>query len=63
VCQSTILVRREAGGYHVMRAGVHLILLRREPHGWAIVSRVARQLDGGGTAFDLIATGLKGNTQ
>ena len=40
-----------------------LILLRREPHGWAIVSRVARQLDGGDTAFDLIATGLKGNTQ
>jgi SnoaL-like domain len=63
VCQSTILVRREAGGYHVMRAGVHLILLRRESHGWAIVSRVARQLDGSGTAFDLVATGLKGNTK
>ena len=58
VCQSTILVRRDAGGYHVMRAGIHLIRLRRGPHGWEIVSRVARQLDGSGTAFDLIAAGV-----
>jgi uncharacterized protein (TIGR02246 family) len=61
VCQSTILVRRAAGGYHVMRAGVHLIRLRRAPHGWEIVSRVARQLDGSGDAFDLITTGVKGD--
>jgi hypothetical protein len=61
VCQSTILVRREAGGYHVMRAGVHLIRLHRVPHGWEIVSRVARQLDGSGDAFDLITTGVKGD--
>jgi len=61
VCQSTILVRRDAGGYHVMRAGVHLIRLRRVRHGWEIVSRVARQLDGSGAAFDLITTGVKGN--
>lgn len=61
VCQSTILVRREAGGYRVMRAGVHLIRLRRTEHGWQIVSRVARQLDGSGEAFDLIVTGLGGD--
>ena len=60
VCQSTILVRRDAGGYHVMRAGVHLIRLRRTATGWEIVSRVARQLDGSGEAFDLIAAGLEG---
>jgi hypothetical protein len=60
VCQSTILVRREAGGYHVMRAGVHLIRLRRAEHRWEIVSRVARQLDGSGAAFDLITTGVEG---
>ena len=60
VCQSTILVRREAGGYHVMRAGVHLIRLRRAEHGWEIVSRVARQLDRCGAAFDLIITGVEG---
>lgn len=60
VCQSVILVRRDAGGYHVMRAGVHLIRLRRAPRGWQIVSRLARQLDGSGEAFGLIATGVKG---
>jgi hypothetical protein len=59
VCQSTILVRREAGGYHAMRTGVHLIRLRRVAHGWEMVSRVARQLDGSGDAFDLITTGVK----
>jgi hypothetical protein len=63
VCQSTILVRREAGGYHVMRAGVHLILLRRAERGWQIVSRVARQLDGSGEAFDLITTGVTGDRE
>jgi ketosteroid isomerase-like protein len=60
VCQSTVLVRREAGGYQVMRAGVHLIRLRRAEHGWQIVSRVARQLDGSGEAFGLITTGVEG---
>jgi len=63
VCQSTILVRREAGGYHVMRAGVHLIRLGRAEHGWQIVSRVARQLDGSGEAFDLITTGVTGDRE
>ena len=61
VCQSTILVRRETGGYHVMRAGIHLSRLRRTENGWQIVSRVARQLDGSGAAFDLITTGLEGD--
>ena len=61
VCQSTILVRREAAGYHVMRAGVHLIRLQRAAHGWEIVSRVARQLDGSGEPLDLIITGIKGD--
>ena len=61
VCQSTILVRREAGGYHVMRAGVHLIRLRRAGNSWQIVSRVARQLDGSGAAFDLIVAGVEGH--
>ena len=63
VCQSTILVRREAGGYHVMRAGVHLIRLRRAGHGWQILSRTARQLDGSGEAFDLITTGIEGDNR
>lgn len=60
VCQSAILVRREAGGYHVMRAGVHLIRLRRTANGWEIVSRVARQLDGSSAAFELV-TGISGD--
>lgn len=60
VCQSIILVRRTAGGYHAMRAGVHLIRLHRTSGGWEIVSRVARQLDGSGEAFELIVTGLEG---
>ncbi|WP_167102746.1 nuclear transport factor 2 family protein [Mycobacterium sp. DL592] len=58
VCQSIILVRREAGGYHAMRAGVHLLTLRRAESGWQILTRVARQLDGGTEAFDLITEGL-----
>ncbi|WP_328355298.1 nuclear transport factor 2 family protein [Mycobacterium sp. NBC_00419] len=58
VCQSIILVRRQAGGYHAMRAGVHLLTLRRADHGWQIVTRAARQLDGGGEAFGLITEGL-----
>ena len=44
-----------------MRAGVHLIRLRRAGHGWEIVSRVARQLDGSGEAFELITAGIEGD--
>lgn len=58
VCQSTLLVRREQRGYNVARAGVHLIRLQRAEHGWEIVSRTARQLDGSGQANELIAAGL-----
>ncbi|MGV0993623.1 MAG: nuclear transport factor 2 family protein [Mycobacterium sp.] len=58
VCESTLLVRRESGGYAVARAGVHLLRLSREHDGWRIVSRTARQLDGGTAGRDLIAEGL-----
>lgn len=59
VCQSTLLVRsREARGYQVARAGVHLIRLRRGGAGWEIMSRTARQLDGGSAALDLVRAGL-----
>lgn len=58
VCQSMLLVRRESLGYAVARAGVHLIHLQRAGHGWEIVGRTARQLDGSGQAIDLITAGL-----
>lgn len=58
VCESTLLVRREAGGYAVARAGVHLLRLRRDTAGWRISSRVARQLDGTAAGPDLIAGAL-----
>lgn len=58
VCQSMLLVHRESRGFAVARAGVHLIRLRRAAHGWEIVSRTARQLDGSGQAFALIAAGF-----
>lgn len=57
-CHSIILLRRESGGYHAWRAGVHLLTLRRTGAGWRIVTRVARQLDGSGAAFDLVAQGI-----
>ncbi|AKK27436.1 nuclear transport factor 2 family protein [Mycobacterium sp. EPa45] len=58
ICQSMLLVRRESRGFAVARAGVHLIRLRRTGSGWEIVSRTARQLDGSGQAFALIAAGF-----
>ena len=58
VCESTLLVRRESGGYAVIRAGVHLIRLRRDGGRWRIASRVARQLDGSTGGPDLIAEAL-----
>lgn len=57
-CHSIILLRRESGGYHVWRAGVHVLTLRRTAEGWRIVTRVARQLDGSDAAFDLVAQGI-----
>lgn len=55
VCESTLMVRRESGGYAVARAGVHLLRLRRDGRSWRIASRTARQLDGGAAGRDLIA--------
>lgn len=63
VCQSTLWVRREPHGYQVARAGVHLIRLRRAESGWQIVTRTARQLDGGPAALDLIRTGFGGGSR
>ena len=58
VCESTLMLRRESGGYAVIRAGVHLLRLHRAGLGWQITSRVARQLDGTAAAHDLIAEAL-----
>lgn len=58
VCESTLLVARDSGGYAVARAGVHLIRLRRDGSAWRISGRTARQLDGTAAAWDLIADGL-----
>ena len=63
VCESTLLVRRESGGYAVALAGVHLLRLRRDSGSWRIVSRTARQLDGTASARDLIAQGFGTATQ
>ena len=62
VCESTLLVRRESGGYAVARAGVHVLRLRRDEGRWRITSRVARQFDGTAAGPDLIA-GILGGTQ
>lgn len=61
VCESTLLVRRDAGGYGIARAGVHLIRLRRDGVTWRITSRTARGLDGTEAGHGLIAEGLGAN--
>ncbi len=58
VCESTLLVRRERGGYAVLRAGVHVLRLTRHPGGWRIVTRTARQLDGRREVWEMIAAAL-----
>lgn len=60
VCDSILMVRAdsESAGYRVLRAGVHLISLRRAGESWEIVQRTARQLDGSRDALDLLAAGL-----
>lgn len=64
VCQSMLLVRRrEASGFQLARAGVHLIRLTRTEGGWQIVSRTARQLDGSGAAAELVAAALAGGAR
>lgn len=60
MCESTLLVRRDSGGYAVARAGVHLMRLRREGDTWRIVHRTVRGFDGTGAAGDLIGDGLGG---
>lgn len=58
VCESTLLVARESGGYAVIRAGVHVVRLRRDTNDWRIVDRTARQLDGSETVRDMITSAL-----
>lgn len=57
VCESILLVRGTRG-YVAARAGVHLLSLRRSGGGWRIVSRTARQLDGGPAGRNLLAEAL-----
>ncbi len=61
VCESTLLVRRDSGGYAIARAGVHLIRLRREGATWRITTRTARGLDGTDAGRELISDGLGTN--
>ena len=58
VCESTLLVARETGGYAILRAGVHVLRLRRDHAGWKITSRTARQLDGSTTVKAMITSAL-----
>lgn len=58
VCESTLLTRREAGGYAILRAGVHVVHLSRESDSWRIVRRTARQLDGSPDVRDMIIAAL-----
>jgi hypothetical protein len=57
VCES-LLVRHRGGGFSVRRAGANLMHLRRaadSPHGWEIVERRTRALDGSAEARELLA--------
>lgn len=58
VCESILLVRRESGGYAVLRAGVHEVRLRRIGKGWQITRRTARQFDGQPTAREIVSDAL-----
>lgn len=58
VCESTLLVARETGGYAILRAGVHVLRLRRDQTGWKITSRTARQLDGSTAVREMITAAL-----
>ena len=62
VCESTLLLRRGAT-YEAIRAGVSYFHLRRaaeSPHGWQIVKRVTRLLDGTELPRRLLADGIAG---
>ena len=58
VCESVLVVAGDRHRYQIVRAGVHLLRLRRHATGWQITQRTARQLDGSGRAGDLVAAGL-----
>ena len=58
VCES-ILVRHNADGFYIWRAGAHRIRLYRTGEGWRIVQRVSRPLDGSDAARALL-TGRDG---
>ena len=60
VCESVLMVRGDEHGYRIMRAGVHLVNLRRHGERWEITDRTVRQLDGSGRAAELVAVGLRG---
>ncbi|WP_020099928.1 nuclear transport factor 2 family protein [Mycobacterium sp. 360MFTsu5.1] len=62
VCESTLLLRR-ATTYEAVRAGVSHFHLRRAaeaPHGWQIVKRVTRLLDGTERPRRLLSDGVAG---
>lgn len=62
VCESTLLLRR-ATTYEAIRAGVsyfHLIRAAESPHGWLIVKRIARLLDGTEPPRRLLTDGIAG---
>lgn len=62
VCESTLLLRRGAT-YEAIRAGVSYFHLRRaaeSPHGWQIVKRITRLLDGTELPRRLLADGIAG---
>lgn len=62
VCESTLLLRRTTT-YEAIRAGVSYFHLRRtaeSPHGWLIVKRITRLLDGTEPPRRLLAEGIAG---
>lgn len=62
VCDSTLLVKHEAG-YRVARGGANYFHLRRDsesPWRWRIVKRVTRRLDGSADSRALLVDGIAG---
>lgn len=60
VCHSQLVVRREGGGYDVLRATAHRFELVRAPDGWRIDRRTSRLLDGGAAARELLHLDVPG---
>jgi len=63
VCESVLLLRRDTGGYQVLRAGVHHFHLRRIGGQWQIVTRTARTLNGDPEARALLSAGVGGRVR